>query len=205
MPAKNVIKIQAPESYYHVYARGSNKQKLFLQKEDFKHFILLFERYLGSKLVVSSTGVGYPNFRDSVELLAYCLMQNHFHLLVYQKDVPYLEKLMRSLMTSYSRYFNLKYKRSGSVFESRYKAVRIDNDTYLQHISRYIHLNPRYWKGYTYSSYKCYVQKQPPEWLKPDKIKGLFRDGHEYAEFVADYEKVRDTLAEIKDQLANRN
>lgn len=203
MPAKNVIKIQAPRSYYHIYARGGNKQKIFLEDADYKHFIHLFERYLGDKKVLSSSGVAYSNYREKVELLAFCLMTNHFHLLLYQEEIPYIEKLMRSIMTSYSRYFNLKYKRTGPVFESRYKAVKIDSDAYLQHITRYIHLNPRYWEGYKYSSLRYYRQHKPISWINPRKILSMFSSREEYMNFVANYEDMKNSLAEVKHQLAN--
>lgn len=203
MPSRNVSKEQAPESYYHVYARGSNKQKIFIEAADYKYYLGLFDRYLSGKQAVSKTGEPYPQFSGKVSILAYCLMSNHFHLLVYQNEVPFLEKLMRSVMTSYSRYFNLKYKRTGSLFESRYKAVRIDNDAYLQHVTRYIHLNPRYWERYRYSSLKYYREEATSVWLNPNIVLGLFSSRQEYLQFVADYESQRDMMAELKYQLAD--
>jgi len=140
MPQKNTIKEYATHSYYHVYTRGANKQKLFLEAADYHHFLALFERCLSPKEAVSKTGIVYPNYNADIKLLSYCLMTNHIHLLVYQTDdAQSLRKLMSSLMTSYSKYFNLKYHHVGSVFESRYKAKRIGNDSYLTHISRYIY------------------------------------------------------------------
>ena len=204
MPSRNVSKVQISDSYYHVYVRGGNKQKIFLDVTDYKYFLNLFERYLSKEQTTSKDGTPYPNFYKKVELLAYCLMTNHFHLLVYQHAIPSLEKLMRSMMTSYSRYFNLKYKRTGPLFESRYKAVRIDDDSYLQHITRYIHLNPRYWEKYKFSSLKYYKNSSSPEWLNPKKVLEMFSDREEYMEFVADYEEMRDTLSEIKYNLADQ-
>ncbi|MES2971648.1 MAG: transposase [Patescibacteria group bacterium] len=204
MPSRNIIKEQAAQSYYHVYARGASKQKIFVEATDYGYFIKLLERYLSNKPVISKTGEAYPHFLNQVELLAYCLMSNHFHLLVYQSDVPFLEKFMRSLMTSYSRYFNLKYKRTGSLFESRYKAVRIDQDAYLRHITRYIHLNPRLWEHYRYSSLNYYRQGNEPVWLRTSKILDLFSSREGYMDFVSDYEELRDMLAELKHQLADQ-
>lgn len=203
MPVRNVSKEQVPESYYHIYTRGTNRQKIFLEAADYKYFLRLFERYLSSKSKTSKTGEPYPRFWGKVELLAYCLMSNHFHLFVYQKEVPFLEKLMRSLMTSYSRYFNLKYKRTGPLFESRYKAVRLDNDAYLQHITRYIHLNPRLWQTYRHSSLGYYRAGYEPEWLNTSKILGPFASREDYLNFVADYQEQRDMMGELKYQLAN--
>ncbi len=201
MPSRNVIKEQAPESYYHVYARGSNKQHLFIDDRDYRHFLGIFERYLSVDTAISKTGEIYPNFRGRIEIVAYCLMPSHFHILVYQKDTPFLEKFMQSLMTSYSRYYNLKYKRTGPVFGSRYKASRIDQDSYLLHVSRYIHLNPRSWRRYEYSSIDYYCGKNKPVWLNTDAIMSQFGGKKEYLEFVSDYEDMHNILDEIKDQL----
>lgn len=203
MPIKNVTKEQAPDSYYHVYARGVNKQKIFLEASDYKHFLNLFARYLSEKQLISTTGEPYPHYTGKVELLAYCLMSNHFHFLIYQLEVPYLEKLMRSLMTSYSRYFNLKYRRTGPLFESRYKAVRLDDDSYLQHITRYIHLNPRLWQNYRYSSLSYYRAGQEPIWLNTKRVLELFTSREDYLKFTDDYEAQKNILNELKRQLAN--
>lgn len=203
MPSRNITKERAPDSYYHIYARGSNKQKIYLDTADYKYFLRLFERYLSEKPAVGKDGMVYPHYHGAIELTSYCLMGNHFHLLVYQQDVPNLEKFMRSLMTSYSRYFNLKYKRTGPVFESRYKAIRIDHDSYLKHITRYIHLNPRFWERYRYSSLRFYRDGNEPAWLHTAKILDLFSRREDYMEFVADYEELRDMLSDLKYQLAD--
>lgn len=204
MPSRNIVKEYAPNSYYHVYARGVSKQKIFIEVADYKYFYYLLDRYIGKGLKVSKTGVPYPNFKKQIQLVAYCLMTNHFHLLVHQKNVDDLQLFMKSMMTSYSRYFNLKYKRSGPVFESRYKAVRIDSQQYLEHITRYIHLNPRRWENYSNSSLKYYKSAHEPEWLSTKYILSMFDSREEYMEFVSDYEEMRDMFAEIKYQLADQ-
>jgi putative transposase len=203
MPSKNTLKEYVAESHYHVYARGASKNKIFIEAADYNYFLNLFARHLSKKNVVSKMGHPYPHFRATIKLEAYCLMSNHFHLLVYQVDSESIQKLMRSIMTSYSRYFNLKYKHTGSLFESRYKAVRIDSDQYLEHISRYIHLNPRRWEQYRYSSLKFYRNANEPEWLHSKKVLAIFPSREAYIQFVEDYEESRDVLAEIKYQLAD--
>ena len=203
MPSRNIIKEYAPDSYYHVYARGSSKQKIFLEASDFSYFRKLFERYLSDKQKVSNTGMPYPHFSKNIKLIAYCLMTNHFHLLIHQKDSEDLQQFMRSIMTSYSRYFNQKYKKSGPMFESRYKAVRIDQQSYLEHITRYIHLNPRRWENYYNSSLGYYKNGNEPEWLNNKEILDLFISREEYIAFVEDYEEMRNMLSELKYQLAD--
>lgn len=203
MPSRNIIKTDTPESYYHVYARGSGKQAIFLEPSDYDYFQGLFARHLSKEAVFGKFAYSYPHYVHKIELLAYCLMNNHFHLLVYQSDVGYMTSLMRSLMTSYTRYFNLKYKRSGPIFESRYKASRISQQSYLEHISRYIHLNPRYWKRYPYSSLAYYTGREIPEWLQPEKISSLFPSSDEYVLFLNNYEDHKQMLEEIKHELAD--
>lgn len=203
MPSRNAIKTDVAESYYHVYARGANKEALFLDRSDYLYFLKLPERYLSSNATESKTGRSYPNYAGHIELLAFCLMNNHFHLLIYQVDQGSMTNFMRSLMTSYSKYFNLKYKRTGPLFESRYKAVRIHTQSYLEHISRYIHLNPRYWKRYPYSSLPYYRGGKQIDWVRPEKILSLFASQKDYETFLEDYEEHKNMLSEIKHQLAD--
>lgn len=204
MPSQNINKIQAPDSFYHVYVRGNNRQTIFIDCVDYQYFLGLLERYLSDKQFINKEGFVYPNYNHKIEINTYCLMPNHFHLLIYQLELPYLEKFMRSLMTSYSRYFNLRHKRTGVVFESRYKAVRIDQEKYLYHISRYIHLNPYRWAGYKYSSIKYYKNGNEPSWLKIDRILDQFDSRQDYIVFIEDYEDTRDSLNEIKHLLVDK-
>lgn len=204
MPSRNVIRQNAPQAYYHVYARGASKQAIFLEPVDFEYFLGLIKRYLSTKQIFNKTGGIYPNYRTDIELLAYCLMNNHFHLFIFQKNQGKLSEFMKSLMSSYSRYFNLKYKRSGSLFENRFKAALISNDSYLMHISRYIHLNPRSWKRYPYSSIKYYRTGNEPEWLHTAKILDIFSNREAYVEFLEDYEEHKEMLAILKHELADR-
>ena len=90
------------------------------------------------------------------------------------------------------------------MFESRYKAVRVDTDQYLHHTTRYIHLNPRYWEKYLNSSLKYYRDSNAPEWLETETILSLFSSKNEYMSFVEDYEEMRNMLAELKYQLADQ-
>lgn len=203
MPSRNVIKPDVPESFYHVYARGISKQAIFRDVNDYSYFKYLLKRYLSAKKALNKAGVTYPNYAPNIELLSYCLLNNHFHLLIYQRQQRAMSNLMRSLMTSYSRYFNLKYKRSGSPFESSYKASLIGEQQYLEHISRYIHLNPRYWKRYPYSSIGNYLETNKEEWVKTDKILSLFKSRKEYKQFMTDYEGHKLMLDAIKHNLAD--
>lgn len=202
MPGRNLIKQYADESYYHIYNRGVNKEPIFKNDQDYAVFTSLLKRYLGAQTEKKQNRLNHPNFFYDIELLAYCLMSNHFHLFIYQNHGDAITKFMRSLTTAYSMYFNKKYKRIGPLFQQRYRAVRIEHDSQLLHISRYIHLNPADYKNYQWSSYKNYVNNIYPEgeWLRPLKITSLYDD---YEKFVDDYKDYHDELEELKKELAD--
>lgn len=205
MPSRNVLKQDVPESYYHVYFRGGNRTRIFRDAADYEKMLQLFARYLSLQEVKNSAGLSFPNYSYKLELLAFCLMPNHVHLLIYQRQQGIMTEFMRSLLTSYSMYFNKRYKRSGPLFESRYKASLISDDSYLEHITRYIHLNPRQWREYEYSSLPYYLHQVSDEWIDPKRIAELFSGPEEYLRFVQDYEKNKEILDILKYELANGN
>lgn len=205
MPVKNIYKPDVPESFYHVYFRGGNRSRIFRDAGDYEMMLHLFARYLSLQEIKNSAGVSYPNYSFKLELLAFCLMPNHVHLLVYQRQQGAMPEFMRSLLTSYSMYFNQKYKRSGPLFESRYKASMISDDSYPEHITRYIHLNPKGWEEYEYSSLPYYLHQVTDDWVKPERILNLFSGSEEYLEFVQDYVKNKELMDILKHELANGN
>jgi len=187
----------------YVYARGHSRSRIFRSKEDYSTFLNLFKRYLSKEQQYDKVSVPYPHLFNKLELTCFCLMPNHFHLLLYQHDEGSMSAFMRGVMTSYSRYFNKKYQRSGSLFESRYKASLITDQSYLEHITRYIHLNRSNWEATPYSSIDFYLRKRQAEWLRPQRILNLFSSTKEYRDFVADYEANKKMLDELKYELAN--
>jgi putative transposase len=189
MPKKNLVKEYAPDTYYHIYSRGGNKGKIFLDDEDKAMFCSLLKRYLSSEFAKNPKYRSYNNFHNKINLLTYALMSNHFHLLVYQKDDERaITGFMRSLLTSYSMYFNKRYQRQGPVFQSNYLASRIDSDEYLEHVSRYIHLNPSNWETTTDSSIDYYRGDRRADWIKPSPILDMFPSFESYIEFLHDYD-----------------
>lgn len=203
MPSRNTIRQDIEQSYYHVYARGASKAPIFLDKADYLFFLSLFRRHLSPLSTPRKQGADYPHLHHEVKLLAYCLMKNHFHMYVYQTKAGGLTQLMRSVMTSYSRYFNTRYKRTGSLFESRFKAAVITTDSYNLHISRYIHMNPRYWQRYPYSSLGYYLGSKRADWLETRLISEKFGSPEAYLQFHKDYEYNKSQLDEIKHYLAD--
>ncbi len=195
MPAKNSIKLYAENGYYHIYNRGVAKTDIFLNQQDYGVFLSYLKEYLSppKPLTPKDLSAGRQNYllnnyHDQVRLLAFCLMPNHFHLLVNQRESHTIESLMRSLSIRFSSYFNKKYARVGHLFQSVYKAILIQSDDYLLWLSRYIHRNPiellspgQKLSDYPYSSYRSYLGFSSTRWLDTNEIKARTRD---YTSFV---------------------
>lgn len=198
MPAQYALKLDDTNAYYSVFVKGYNKQEIFLEAADFYYFERLFQRYLSMYEGQEDT---YPNFTDSVELLSYCLMPNQIHLLIYQKHSGALPKLMLSLLKSYLHYFNAKYERTGQLFENSYKASRINSQVNFDHTSRAIHLRPRGWQKYPYSSLRYYLDENCPDWLKTNRILSGFTSPLTYLIFLKNYEGYQERLKENRKEL----
>jgi len=219
MASKNSIKPNLENAFYHAYNRGVEKRLIFQDDQDHKVFLSYLKEYLSpppdpEKLLKSITFKdtvfkGIPrqpkNFHKRLELLSYCLMPNHFHLLVKQVAKTSMESFIHSLLLRYSMYFNKKYDRVGPLFQGRFKGVLIDNDSYLLHLTRYIHLNPsEYVKDLSaaYSSYAEYLGLRNTLWVKPDFILNFFNKTtlpefikvNSYRNFVENYEADSEAL-----------
>jgi REP element-mobilizing transposase RayT len=120
-------RLQYPGALYHVIVRGNQRQKTFLNPADYKKYLSLLSQTFD---------------RSDLLIYAYCLMPNHVHLLVEQGGHQTLSKAMQRLQTTYTSYFNRKYKKWGHLFQGRFKAFLVDKDNYLLELVRYIHLNP---------------------------------------------------------------
>ena len=152
MPTKNKQKILVEGGVYHAFNRGYNKKKVFRSMEDFYTFRYLLRKYLepGFKIKrkIFISGVEFVDFvtpsylYEEVEVFAYCLMPNHFHLLIKQKTKKGMSKLMNRVLASYSRYFSQKYKIVGSAWQGTYKAVKIESEKQFTRVFAYIHENP---------------------------------------------------------------
>lgn len=159
------LRIEYPGAYYHITSRGNEQKDVFKSQRDREKFL----EYLAS-----------ATERYGAVVHAYCLMSNHFHLLL-ETPEGNLSQIMRHINGAYTTYFNIKRKRAGHLFQGRYKAILIEADEYLTELSRYIHLNPvrvgivEKPEQYKWSSYPHYIgQSKPPEWLRTGFILGCF-------------------------------
>lgn len=200
MPSKNSVKQYTGNGYYHIYNRGVEKREIFQNIQDYIVFLSYLKDYLlpknekelKNKLV--DPNISYKekdkiikllrlnNFADEIILLAYCLMPNHFHLLINQNSKFAMDKFMNSLATRYSMYFNRKYKRVGPLYQDVYKAVLVTTDEQFIHLSRYIHKQALALQGDAWerkmteqpSSYLDYLGKRKTAWVKPNEILSYF-------------------------------
>lgn len=147
MPSRNIIKEYKENAYYHIYNRGVDKRTIFSDKNDYKKFLGYLKFYLspidlqGQTLKVAPSRA-LKNYTDYIQLLTYCLMPNHFHLLIHQTIALAIAGFMQSLCTKYSIYFNKKSNRSGPLFQGRYRAVEVTSEEQLIYLTKYIHRNP---------------------------------------------------------------
>lgn len=215
MPQRNKVKVYVNNAFYHIYNRGVDKRTIFEDDQDYRVFLHLLKYYLSPKNesinhpleVVPNYSIVRPrpinNLNKEVELHAFCLMSNHFHLLIKQITKEAMTKLMRKLLTTYAMYFNKRHERVGHLFEGTYKAARVNSDNYILHLSRYIHLNSSELTGtnpvsYPYSSYAYYVGNKKADWVKTTFILKYFNKSNllselkkfpSYKRFVEEYKK----------------
>ena len=217
MPVKNIVKIYKSNSFYHIYNRGVAGQKIYRDEADYKMFLFYLKFYLsaanslqGPTLKVSPSRQS-NNYFGKIKLAAYCLMPNHYHLLLHQTDKYLIKDFMKSMGTKYSLYFNRKYKRRGPLFEGNYKAVlidQVDSNDQLIYLSKYIHLNPigilpsrSNLEGYKYSSYGNYLGLFSQDWVKPQLVLKPFTQENKvisYKKFVEQLEEDLDSIKELK-------
>ncbi|MGD8778500.1 MAG: transposase [Ignavibacteria bacterium] len=147
-------------NYYHIFNRGNNHQDIFIEKKNYYYFF---------KKIVNA-------FDDKIELICYCFMPNHYHLIVHSNEDNSISIAMQKIATGYSRAINKAYQRNGHLFEGSYKNKLIPNNDYLLHLSRYIHLNPLKAKlikkieEWIFSSYLDYTGKRRNAFLKMNTI-----------------------------------
>lgn len=140
----------APGEWYHCYVRGVDKRTIFQEAKDYERFLQLLylsnctEPIHRSNLKFHSPTDVFAINRPSVltGIGAFCLMQNHFHLLVKETRDKGISAFMQKLGTAYTMYFNIKYDRSGSLLAGPFRSRHVSNDRYLQRVIQYIHCNP---------------------------------------------------------------
>lgn len=218
MPSNRKI-VFANSEYYHLFNRGVERRPVFTNRREFFRAMELVNFYRFDKpslrysKYLALNDEQRQNFlvslkEKSVEIASFCLMNNHFHFLVKQIRDNGISKFMANFMNSYTKYFNTKYQRVGPLFQGAFKAVHIESDEQLLHLSRYIHLNPvtsfkikpKELKDYQWSSYPSYIGDSDVNFVDKDIIINFFTPPVKYEEFVsdqADYAKKLKTIEHL--------
>lgn len=200
----------APGEIYHIFTRGVEKRKIFLYDADRIRFLSLLvhclpqgpiqsfsvAQKLKRKTEITASGEGL------VDILCYCLMNNHIHLLLKENVEKGISIYMQRLLTSYAMYFNRRSERSGSLFVNPFKAVVVDADDQFLHVTRYIHLNPFVAHlvedpfGYIWSSLHEYTAaSQESKICHPELLRGIMGQ-QEYHRFVLDHADYSQSLVD---------
>lgn len=196
---------------YHVFNRGVEKREIFTNYWEYQRFFETFRFYQVANpptkfsLTLPKCRTQCVNDKDClVEFLCYCLMPNHFHLIIKQLADNGISIFMRRFTDSYTRYFNTRNNRVGPLFQGSFKAVRIVDDEQLLHLSRYIHLNPYVANltndinSYQWSSYHEYIKDITSKLCNTELIMSHFKNIEQYKKFTIDYADYARTLGEIK-------
>lgn len=211
--------ILATGEIYHVYNRGVEKRPLFLTKWDSNRFleIINYYRFINCPVKYSYFKLMSGDKKEDVlknleetsgkwvDILAFCLMPNHVHFLLKQLEDNGISKFMAKIQNSFSHFFNVKQERVGHLFQGSFKAVKIESDEQLIHVSRYIHLNPvssyitSFGKieDYEFSSYPEYIGKKIG-FCNTELVLAHFKNPDDYKKFVKDQSDYQSQLDNIK-------
>ena len=200
--------------YYHCYNRGVDKRVVFLDAQDFDYFLTALELFNREDSLGGMMEYSYPANRKLAEsskveklvnIYAFCLNPNHYHLLLQPNFDHGIQKYMQKVNTGYTMYFNKKYERSGSLFQGRYKSSHISTDEYLKHILAYISLNNEVHTGIDHQNYRSNLTSggKYKKVFDPSLIRDLFdstKKFESYARKKLPYMvEQKETLREIKD------
>lgn len=199
------------EEYYHLVNRGVGKKNIFTNQSDYTRFLFLILNYQ-SPITINNPSRIIKNFNPSsgfkvsnktedevvnsryIELVAFCLMPNHFHILVKQTEDKGVSRYMQRIQNAYTKYFNTKYQTNGHLFQGPFRANRVEDNDQLLYLSAYIHKNSTELPGwrkrevdYQWSSLGDYVKENRwPKLLKPEIILEQFNNKQEYQEWIKD-------------------
>ncbi len=173
-------RVHYPAALYHVIIRGNARQEIFFDDVDRSRFYLLIQE-------------GLERYEHRIH--AFCLMTNHIHLAIQVGDMP-LSRIMQNISFRYTQWINWRHKRSGHLFQGRFKAVLVNADTYLSDLTRYIHLNPvrahlvQSPEEYQWSSLRAYLGMEEIPWITTDWVLSLFASDRKdaraaYTDFIA--------------------
>ncbi|KKS39657.1 MAG: hypothetical protein UV61_C0014G0018 [Candidatus Gottesmanbacteria bacterium GW2011_GWB1_43_11] len=195
--------------YYHLFSRSSFRQPILVRRKDIVTFSNMLRYYIQVapparySLYKLNPERHLLDERKLITVISYCHMPTHFHLCVRQEVDRGIHLFMRKLLNSYSHYYKIRYGTRGSLFESVFKAVHVETDEQLVHLTRYHHLNPvtagivKHPVDYPYSSYHTYING-PSDLVDTSVVLSHFRSSKEYERFVINQKDYQKKLDKIK-------
>jgi len=208
MPRRNLTFVSG--EFYHLFNRSIYRQPILTKKKDLSFFLDAIKYY-----TQVTPPVKFSYFRENpgkykldfknklVTIISYCLMPNHFHFSVRQETERGVQTFMQRVLNSFSHYHREKYQHRGPLFEAVFKAIHIETDEQLMHLSRYHHLNPvvacfvKHPKNYPYSSYQFYIRKDS-DMVDPSYVLSHFSSSKAYEKFVLSRKDYQRKLEQIK-------
>ena len=183
------------DEYYHIFNRGVEKRSIFNDYFDKDRFIQSIIIFNSKEPVGSIFEQSFPRKKRElgrrtsklVKVIAYCLNPNHFHFILQQSMEGGISEFMKRLGGGYTKYFNMRYKRSGVLFQGKFKAVHVSSNNYLLHLSAYVNLNDRvhgFEKGKSLSSWVDYTGKVGDSFTYPQVVLDQFTNNREYQSFA---------------------
>jgi len=198
--------------YYHIFNRGVDKRKIYMDENDYQRFYLSLYAFNNANFVPSkgasleeALSFQILERKPYVSILSFCLVPNHFHMLVRPLQGEWMSCFMQRTLTSYVKYFNLKHERTGRLFETEFKAVPAGEEGHFEHLPRYIHMNPldaidKNWRdgtvtdwdrdiaflnGYRWSSHHVFLGKGQELPVVDDEFaKNMFRTPDAYVRYL---------------------
>lgn len=219
MPARAIPLISG--EIYHVFNRSIARQPIFTRVREYQRFFNIVDFYK-----FQNPGLRYSHYnrlreeekikfidnlhqanQKLVEIIAFSFMPNHYHFLLKQIQDDGIKMCMSQIQNSYAKYFNTNYKRTGSLFQEMFKAIRIESDEQLIHVVRYIHLNPltsyvikeiSTLENYPWTSFIDYLNKRDISFIDKDLIRSYFSNAQKLRNFTLDQVDYQRTLADIQ-------
>lgn len=219
MPRRSVPLVTG--EIYHLFNRSIARQPILIRSKDFHRFFdtVDFYRFKNPPMRYSHynrlpleqrrqlIGALYKTGKDMVEIFAFSFMPNHFHLLVKQILENGIKIFISQIQNSYAKYYNMKYKRTGALFQEMFKAIRIETDEQFIHVARYIHLNPltsyiiqdyEELEQYQWTSFIDYVGKRDLIFVQKNMLRNYFSNIQKLKAFTLDQRDYQRTLEVIK-------
>jgi putative transposase len=207
------------ENFYHVFNRGLDRRITFSSAREYKRAQELLEYYQYNKIPIRYSR--YLQLKQSIRqqylesmrqsgkkisIVAYCLMPNHFHLLLKQCQEDGISMFVGNFMNAYTKYYNTRYERTGPLFQGVFKAVFVESEDQLAHVARYIHLNPvaasiinpAQLETYQWFSHQAYLNSKPDQYIDKNSIKLMQSLVPDYKTFVTDQISYSKELSRMK-------